>query len=347
MMEDLRSPPEALGGGALAIVPPPQLQLPPQRAGPSGGLLLRHASQSSLDESSQKFGNKLGEHKRPAYRNLAHPGKALEGMNSMRLSGLLCDVTLVADNTEVPAHKMVLASSSSYFCAMFTGFTERDSSRVVLQGVDPEALHILVDYVYTSQVDVTEDNVQSLLPAANLLQLTDVRDACCEFLQSQLHPTNCLGIRAFADLHGCLELLATTESYIERNFTEVLECDEFYGLQPDQVAELIASDTITVPCEEKVFEAVITWINYSSEERAEFLPRLMEHVRLPLLSQEYLLNRVDSEPLLKTNDSCKDFIIEAMKFHLLKGDMKLSMSITSPRTKPRQPVGLPKVMLAI
>ena len=71
------------------------------------------------------------------------------------------------------------------------------------------------------QVDVTEENVQSLLPAANLLQLTDVRDACCEFLQSQLHPTNCLGIRAFADLHGCLELLASTESYIERHFTEV------------------------------------------------------------------------------------------------------------------------------
>ena len=68
---------------------------------------------------------------------------------------------------------------------------------------------------------MTEDNVQSLLPAANLLQLTDVRDACCEFLQSQLHPTNCLGIRAFADLHGCLELLTSTESYIERHFTEV------------------------------------------------------------------------------------------------------------------------------
>ena len=45
------------------------------------------------------------------------------------------------------------------------------------------------------QVEVTEENVQSLLPAANLLQLTDVRDACCDFLQAQLHPTNCLGIR--------------------------------------------------------------------------------------------------------------------------------------------------------
>ena len=36
-----------------------------------------------------------------------------------------------------------------------------------------------------------------------------------------------------------------------------------------------------------------------------------------------------------------------MKFHLLKGDLKLQMSLTSPRTKPRQPVGLPKVLLAI
>ena len=158
MMEDMRaSPPEAAGDGlhhGPALVAQPQLGLAVSRVGGGAGLLLRHASQSSLDESSQKFGHKLGEHKRPPYRNLAHPGKALEGMNSMRLSGLLCDVTLVADSTEVPAHKMVLASSSSYFCAMFTGFTERDSSRVVLQGVDPEALHILVDYVYTSQVGV-------------------------------------------------------------------------------------------------------------------------------------------------------------------------------------------------
>ena len=66
---------------------------------------------------------------------------------------------------------MVLAACSPYFYAMFTGFTERDSSRVRLQGVDSEALQTLVEYVYTSQVEVTEENVQCLLPAANLLQV--------------------------------------------------------------------------------------------------------------------------------------------------------------------------------
>ena len=41
------------------------------------------------------------------------------------------------------------------------GFTERDSNRVNIHGVDPEALTVLVDYVYTSQVlDVSYTVVQ-------------------------------------------------------------------------------------------------------------------------------------------------------------------------------------------
>ncbi|KAL0158270.1 hypothetical protein M9458_046346, partial [Cirrhinus mrigala] len=47
----------------------------------------------------------------------------------------------------------------------------------------------------------------TLLPAASLLQLNGVRDACCKFLLSQLDPSNCLGIRGFADTHSCSDLL--------------------------------------------------------------------------------------------------------------------------------------------
>lgn len=41
----------------------------------------------------------------------------------------------------------------------------------------------------------------------------DVRQNCCDFLQSQLHPTNCLGIRAFADVHTCTDLLQQANAY--------------------------------------------------------------------------------------------------------------------------------------
>lgn len=63
---------------------------------------------------------------------------------------------------EIPAHKMVLASCSPYFYAMFSGsdFEESHQDKITVQGVDFHALQLLVDYVYTSYVNVTEDNVQ-------------------------------------------------------------------------------------------------------------------------------------------------------------------------------------------
>ncbi len=39
--------------------------------------------------------------------------------------------------------------------------------------------------------------------------------------------------------------------------------------------------------------------------RSQFLPALIEHVRLPLLSQEFLIQRVETEPLLRLNSACK------------------------------------------
>lgn len=183
------------------------------------------------------------------------------------------------------------------------------------------------------------------MTAANLLQLTDVRDACCDYLQSQLDPSNCLGIRDFADIHGCIDLLNYADTYIEQHFSEVVQYDEFLNLTHEQVVNLIKSDRLSVTSEEKVYESVIAWIQYDAAIRQLHLSDLMEHVRLPLLSQEYLVARVEKEPLFKEDLLCKDFIIEALKFHLLKGEAKTTLK--TPRTIPRQPVGMPKILLVI
>uniref|UniRef100_A0A7N8YM90 Kelch-like family member 3 n=1 Tax=Mastacembelus armatus TaxID=205130 RepID=A0A7N8YM90_9TELE len=184
-----------------------------------------------------------------------------------------------------------------------------------------------------------------LLPAASLLQLMDVRQVCCEFLQSQLHPTNCLGIRAFADLHTCTQLLSQAHAYAEQHFTEVVQGEEFVGLSLQQVCSLISSDKLTVSTEEKVFEAMIAWIKHDKPARVEFMPKLMEHVRLPLLSRDYLVQIVEEEALIKNSNTCKDFLIEAMKYHLLPADQR--HLIKTDRTRPRTPISIPKVMIVV
>lgn len=75
---------------------------------------------------------------------------------------------------------------------------EHDLSEIEIHELDPVAIEILIDYSYTGQITITTDNVQVLLPASSLLQMPEVREACCRFLLRQLHPTNCLGIRSFA-----------------------------------------------------------------------------------------------------------------------------------------------------
>ena len=39
-----------------------------------------------------------------------------------------------------------------------------------------------------------------------------VVEACCAYLRKQLHPSNCLGIAAFADSQGKLTLLSSIEN---------------------------------------------------------------------------------------------------------------------------------------
>ncbi|XP_043554400.1 kelch-like protein 2 isoform X1 [Chiloscyllium plagiosum] len=321
-------------------------------------LTLRSRQQAEDTMEIQQMCTKLCQHKHhdlkddvsekqcPVTVNPRHMKNAFKVMNELRSQNLLCDVTLVADDTEISAHRVVLAACSPYFHAMFTGeMSESKAKRVRIKEVDSWTLSILVDYVYTAELQVTEENVQVLLPAAGLLQLQDVRKTCCDFLESQLHPSNCLGIRAFADMHACTELLNQANKYAEQHFSEVVLGEEFLNLGIDQVCSLIASDMLTISSEEKVFEAAISWVKHDKEPRQEHMARLMENVRLPLLTREYLVQRVEEETLVKNSNACKDYLIEAMKYHLLPADQRALMKTT--RTRLRTPVSLPKVLVVV
>ena len=97
----------------------------------------------------------------PPYKNPEHCSKAFQVMNALRQQNQLCDVVLKAANTEIRAHRVVLASSSPYFFAMFTGeLSESRQEVVTLREIDSQALELLVEFVYTSEIEVTEDNVQ-------------------------------------------------------------------------------------------------------------------------------------------------------------------------------------------
>lgn len=44
-----------------------------------------------------------------------------------------------------------------------------------------------------------------------------------------------------------------------------------------------------------MFEALLAWIQYNPSSREEHMPRLLQYVRLPLLSAKYITDVVDTE----------------------------------------------------
>lgn len=272
-----------------------------------------------------------------------HANHILKSINRLRKEKKLCDITLKVRDREFCAHRVVLSACSDYFSAMFTGDLEESHQSIVeLQGLDPDTMEFLLDFVYTESIQVSVENVQALLPAACLLQLEGVQKACCKFLEQQLDPSNCLGIRSFAESHGCEELRYAAEKYILKHFVDLVQSEEFFQLSSDNVESLIKCDNLTVPSEEAVFEAVISWIKQDENKRTNCLPKMLQYVRLPLLTPRYLTDTVDTEELIRQSLDCRDLVDEAKKYHL-RPDCRPSMQ--NSRTKSR--IGQSEVMYVL
>lgn len=235
-----------------------------------------------------------------------HSNETMQMMNDLRLKNELCDVVLVVDGRQYTAHRVVLAGASSYLRAMFTnGMLESGMKDIKLRGIEANVMEALLEFIYTGVVEVTVENVQAILSSATMLNLHSLRSVCCNFLQTHLDASNCLGIRAFADLYSCSDLETTAFRYLCQHFLDVVKNDEFLQLPLDSLAELLSEDQIQVRSEDQVFEAVECWISHDITRRQEMAAKVLSRVRLPLLSLEFLESRVFPSKIIKNNTDCQ------------------------------------------
>ncbi|NWX10194.1 KLHL1 protein, partial [Caloenas nicobarica] len=267
------------------------------------------------------------------YQAVHHAEQTFRKMESYLKQQQLCDVILIAGNRKIPAHRLVLSSVSDYFAAMFTSdVCEAKQEEIKMEGIDPNALWDLVQFAYTGCLELKEDTIENLLAAACLLQLPQVVEVCCHFLMKLLHPSNCLGIRAFADAQGCTELMKVAHNYTMENIMEVIRNQEFLLLPAEELHKLLASDDVNVPDEETIFHALMMWVKYDMQRRCNDLSMLLAYIRLPLLPPQILAD-LENHVLFKDDLECQKLILEAMKYHLLPERRTL---MQSPRTKPRK-----------
>uniref|UniRef100_UPI00398F6B36 zinc finger and BTB domain-containing protein 20-like n=1 Tax=Pristiophorus japonicus TaxID=55135 RepID=UPI00398F6B36 len=116
----------------------------------------------------------------------------LETLNSQRLGGHFCDVTVRIHNTALRAHRCVLAAASPFFHdKLLLGYSEIEVPPLV----SAQTLRRLVDFMYSGSLMVSHVEALQILTAASVLQIKTIIDECTRII-SQNAPQKAQGFQS-------------------------------------------------------------------------------------------------------------------------------------------------------
>ncbi|KAL5022556.1 hypothetical protein ScPMuIL_001711 [Solemya velum] len=194
------------------------------------------------------------------FRASNHGDTVLAGLMYLRDKQQLFDVVLVVQEERLPAHRVVLASCSDYFRAMFTnGLLECQQEEVCLNGVTAKGMESLIDFAYTSKLSLNLDNIEDVLTAANHVQMLPVLKACVNYLKNHMCLENCVDIVSIAELYSLKNLKKCVQKYICANFSKLAISKEILKLSLKQIHEILDVN-FPVDCSEcEILSSVLDW----------------------------------------------------------------------------------------
>uniref|UniRef100_X2BA40 BTB domain-containing protein n=1 Tax=Capitella teleta TaxID=283909 RepID=X2BA40_CAPTE len=196
-------------------------------------------------------------------------------MDDMRTASEFVDIVLVFGKVRLPCHKVVLASNCEYFKRMFlAGMKESQTDEVVMNGIDCKTGVLIVKYLYSGSITVTEENAQDLLSASNMFLLSDLKDSIEKFLSKRIQPPNCVSLLNLSHFFELQDLIKTSRKFI---------ADKWDDLSDESIVELTEDDMEVIlkehECQENNFLRLQSWVK-SVDGGEERFPRLLENVKL-------------------------------------------------------------------
>ncbi|XP_062239965.1 kelch-like protein 22 isoform X2 [Platichthys flesus] len=262
-------------------------------------------------------GEGAGSSGRQTYRSAAHFRSLLDGLLALRQGGILFDVVLLVEGRPIQAHRILLAASCDYFRGMFArGLRESQQKEIAIHGVSYMAMKKILDYIYTSEIELDLESVQEVLNAATLVQLENVIGFCCDFLFSWLDEGNILEVHHLADLYGLQQLNDRVHSYILRNIQTLSRTDVYRQLPQDIVFRALSSNELQVNSENEVYEAALHY-HYSPEQVETDQVYLQDNLRMVDAVRFCLIEKQILQRLYGRLNQCplKDFVSAALHYH--------------------------------
>nr|XP_039258103.1 kelch-like protein 28 [Styela clava] len=218
---------------------------------------------------------------------------------------------IIAGSEEIPVHKNIISVGSDYFKAMLAhNNAETASGKVEMKEVDPLSLQQCVEYIYTGELSTTDENAESLMYVAELLQLKDVCEGIVDSLEENLESSaeSFFVTKRIANLYNYKELMQKCEKFMLDKFEEIAVLDEFKEIEEKEFVRLIKSQE-NKASESVKLEALVFWIKYEQKNRKKLLKKLNKYIDLHKVPVTYRRFLVENEPMVKSCHECSHALL--------------------------------------
>ncbi|KAJ8253430.1 hypothetical protein GJAV_G00212860 [Gymnothorax javanicus] len=250
-----------------------------------------------------------------------HGSSILQGFEYFRSDESLCDVTLVPGDSSMvfPVHRIIMASASDYFKAMFTGGMREQEQRVIkLHGVSETGLRNIIQFIYTARVSLSLCSLQETLEAASFLQVLPVLGFCKELLRSEVTIDNCVEVGSIASDLLLEEVQTYINEFVCQNFSQLVKSEKHLQLSQPTVAFALSSDSLTGFSEMELFQIARAWLAYDLPARSIHTYALMKCIRFPLMTPTELLQiSQEDDGMLRTDTACLNLLLEASNYQMM------------------------------
>nr|XP_039258354.1 kelch-like protein 28 [Styela clava] len=181
---------------------------------------------------------------------------------------------------------------------------ETASGKVEMKEVDPLSLQQCIEYIYTGELSTTDENAESLMFVAELLQLKDVCEGIVDSLEENLESSSeSFFVTKIANLYNYKELMEKCEKFMLDKFDEIAVLDEFKEIEEKEFVRLMKSQENKASESVKI-EALISWIKYEQRNRKKILKQLNNYIDLHKVPVTYRRFLVENEPMVKSCFEC-------------------------------------------
>ncbi|KAK6485092.1 kelch-like protein 41 [Huso huso] len=225
-----------------------------------------------------------------------------DGLKELLDENKFVDCTLKVGDRSLPCHRLIMAACSPYFRELFFSEEGKENIKeVVLENVDAKVMDVIIKYLYSAEIDLTDENVQEIFAVASRFQIPSVFTVCVSYLQKKLSPNNCLAIFRLGLLLDCPRLALTARNFISDRFETMSKQEDFIELASHELMTIIANDSLNVEKEEIVFEAVMKWAKHDKQNRVKSLSEAFECIRFRLMPEKYFKEHVEKDDIIKAN----------------------------------------------